>query len=105
MTIGSPSCFISASRGSVMGSRSTSGASGLWGTVDIRASSGDEGRGLVVDLDDLVAARDVDDPGRVGRELLLVVGRVRDHDDGVAALHQPGRGAVDLHLPRARLAG
>src|SRR3954447_1395185 len=99
MTMGSPRCFFSASLGRVMGRDS------MCGTVDMDASSAHERGRFVVDLDDLVVARDVDDDRSVVHQLRLVVAGVRDDEDHVAAVHQPRGGAVDLHLPRAALTG
>jgi len=46
----------------------------------------------------------VHDARLVGGELVLGVARVGDDDDRVAALHEPGGGAVDRHHARAPLA-
>src|SRR3954451_13620664 len=108
MTIGSPSRFFSARRGSVIG-RAARAPGDCGVVVDMAAASpfwlapsGEEGRHLGIDVDDPVAvALDVHDPGLVGLHLRAVVLAVGDDDDRVAAVHEPGRGAVDLHVAGA----
>ena len=53
-----------------------------------------------IDVEDAVAAVDVDDARLVAVELALVVGRVGDDDHGVAAVDEPRGGAVDHDLAR-----
>src|SRR4051794_12481299 len=116
MTIGSPRSRLSMSAGRVTGRRSSVGVSGVLGAVDIRKppESGQGGRAkpgpdwrrdLRVDVDDPVAPVDVDDARLVAVELALVVGRVGDDDDGVAAVHEASGGAVDTERAGSSLAG
>src|SRR2546423_10346583 len=102
MTMGSPRRFFSASRGRVIGRVSRTGA------ADIACVSlsgwrplAEEGRHLGIDVDDAVrVALHVDYPRLVALHLCAVVLAVGDDDDRVAAVHEPGRGTVDLHLDR-----
>src|SRR3954468_22368826 len=111
MTMGSPSRFFSARRGSVMGRAARApGACGV--VVDMLrllswlAPSGEEGRHLGVDVDDAVGvALDVHDTGLVVLHVGSVVLPVADDDDRVATMDQARGGTVDLHLPGAALAG
>src|SRR4051812_15041912 len=66
----------------------------------------EQGCDLGVDIEDAIGLRlDMDHARLVVLHLRAVVGRVGDDDDRVAAVDEPGRGAVDLHVARAALAG
>src|SRR5919201_5867204 len=102
MTIGSPRRFISASRGSVMGSRDASAGTWTLGCVDmvvlLSLSAGvdalrNEGRHLGVDVEDLVGwGLHVHDARLVLLDLRPVVLPIGDDDDRVAAVHEARRG-------------
>src|SRR5919202_2178856 len=101
--MGSPRCFISARRGSVIGRRSEA-VGGCEDTVSL-SSARKQDVDLGVDAHDPVLGGDVDHARGVAVELRFVEVRIGDEDHGVAPVHESRGGAVDLHRTRPALAG
>ena len=111
ITIGSPRRFISDEARQrdrqAVGRRGGRDQARVRGHQRASSATVEQGRDGAVDVDDLVGvlARRGRRAARSAASSARLVLRVGDDDDRVAAVHEAGGGAVDLHRARAALAG